>query len=104
MTATKVLETKRAEIADLCLRYGVERLLLFGSALRSDWDPQTSDFDFVAEFGAPPAGVSLLDQHFGFEADLQQLLGRRVDVVEAKMLKWVIRDRVLEEARLIYAA
>ena len=43
------------EIAALCQRYGVQRLDLFGSAARgTDFDPGTSDVDFLVEFEQPP--------------------------------------------------
>ncbi len=41
----------RAELAAICLRHNVRRLDLFGSAVGSDFDPATSDLDFLVEFG-----------------------------------------------------
>jgi len=47
----KEIETHREQIAELCRRYGVKRLELFGSATRgSDFDPERSDIDFLIEF------------------------------------------------------
>jgi predicted nucleotidyltransferase len=104
MNPLALLESKSDDIAALCRRYGVLRLRVFGSAVRSDWDAESSDFDFLAEFGPTPPGVNRFDQHFGLLVELERLLGRTVDVVETKTLKWVIKDRVLEEAQLVYAA
>lgn len=101
MTATELLASKQAEIAALCRRYGVVRLSVFGSAVRDDWDVETSDFDFMAEFGAPPPGINLFEQQFGLQVELERLLGRKVDLVETKMLKWVIKHPVLTEVGLI---
>lgn len=105
MSPLALLESKGDEIAALCLRYGVRRLRLFGSALRPEWDPATSDFDFLAEFGPPPVGVNLFDQQFGLQADLERLLGRPVDVVDWDAAKKPIFREVAEaQARVVYAA
>ncbi len=75
-----IVEDRRAEIAALCERYGVERLDLFGSAAGEGFDPETSDLDFVVSFERrdPPA---LFDRYFGLEEDLEALFGREVDLV-----------------------
>lgn len=72
------LESKRPKIAELCRRYGVRRLRVFGSAARGDWRPEASDFDFLVEL---EPSRTLLDLG-GLQFDLQELLGRRVDVVD----------------------
>ncbi|HBH72175.1 MAG TPA: hypothetical protein DDY43_01745, partial [Synechococcales bacterium UBA10510] len=38
-------------IAAACQRYGIERLFVFGSALREDFRPGESDIDLLVEFG-----------------------------------------------------
>ncbi|MBI1755658.1 MAG: nucleotidyltransferase domain-containing protein [Fimbriimonas ginsengisoli] len=83
MTALEVLESHRSEIVELCRRYCVTRLRVFGSATRPDWNPDTSDFDFLAEFGPPPPpDIDLFKQQFGLLVDLEALLSRRVDLIE----------------------
>jgi predicted nucleotidyltransferase len=76
------VEDKRAEVAELCERYGVERLDLFGSASRTGdgFDPEASDLDFVVSFKRrdPP---DLFGRYFGLEEDLEALFGRKVDLV-----------------------
>lgn len=105
MRPLALLEPKRDEIAALCLRYGVRRLRLFGSALRPDWNPATSDFDFLAEFGPPPMGVNLFDQQFGLQVDLEALLGRPVDVVDWNAAKKPIFRQIAEaQSTVVYAA
>lgn len=47
MRAQRILAHHKAELDELCRKYGVLRLRLFGSALRDDWDPNQSDFDFL---------------------------------------------------------
>ena len=56
---------KREELAELCRRYGVARLEVFGSAARGvDFDPEASDADFLVEFD-PDIDLPPLEQFFG---------------------------------------
>lgn len=76
-----IVEDRRAEVADLCRRYGVERLDVFGSAAGDDgFDPGRSDLDFVVSFERrdPP---DLFRRYFGLEEELEALFGRKVDLV-----------------------
>lgn len=71
----------RAGISVICQRYRIRRLDVFGSAARADdFDATHSDADFLVEF-APGTAVGL-DTFFGAKADLEELLGRGVDLVE----------------------
>ena len=89
------------ELAELCRRYEVKELAVLGSAARGEMRPD-SDIDLLVEF-LPHAGTSLL-RHFAAERELSQLLGRKVDLVSKRALRSRIRDEVLSQARLIYAA
>jgi hypothetical protein len=104
MNARELVNERRDAMSSLCRRYGVVQLRIFGSALRSDWDPESSDFDFLADFGPPPPGMSLLEQRLGLEIDLNHLFSHRVDLAEANQLKWVVESRILAEALVVYAA
>lgn len=71
----------RPSIAAICQRYGIRRLEVFGSAARGeDFVLESSDADFLVEFAAdaPPD----LHSFYGAKAELEQLLGREVDLVE----------------------
>jgi predicted nucleotidyltransferase len=46
-----LIDEKLEEIAAACKRYGIERLFVFGSALRDDFKPGESDIDLLVEFG-----------------------------------------------------
>ncbi len=71
----------RTGISAICQRYRIRRLDVFGSAARADdFDDDRSDADFLVEF-APDAKVGL-DAFFGAKAELEELLGRGVDLVE----------------------
>ncbi len=76
----QVIASKRAEIAELCRRFHVRRLDLFGSAARGDFDPARSDVDCLVCF-APEAPQRALDAYFGLKEGLEALLGRSVDLV-----------------------
>ena len=74
---------KREELAELCRRYGVARLEVFGSAARgTDFDSGTSDADFLVEFNRD-SGLGPFEQYFGLAEALRDTLGRPVDLVES---------------------
>jgi predicted nucleotidyltransferase len=94
----------RNDIAELCRRFGVTRLEAFGSAARaSDFDPASSDADFLVEF-APRPDLSALRQYFGFAEAMQDLLGRRVDLVNGEIRNPFVRAGVDEDRELVFAA
>ncbi len=72
----------QSAIAELCRRYCVQRLEVFGSAARgTDFAPESSDADFLVEF-LPSADSPTLKAFFGLQAGLPQILGRAVDLAE----------------------
>lgn len=83
MTARLALD--RAAIAELCRRYGVRRLIVFGSVLTERFDYAGSDVDFLVEFGEDLD--SKFDAYFGLKEDLEALLGRPVDLVGPSSLE-----------------
>lgn len=89
-----------AELADFCRRYQVRELSLFGSALRDDFRLD-SDIDLLVLF-APQARVSFMTLG-RMEQELEQLFGRRVDLVPKDGLKPLIRDEVIRSAQVVYA-
>lgn len=82
----RILEEKRDAIADLCTRYGVVRLEVFGSALREDFRPDQSDLDLLVEF-APMDPHDRADAYFGFLEEVRSLLGVNVDLVVSGAVK-----------------
>jgi predicted nucleotidyltransferase len=74
-------------IAELCRRYCVRRLEVFGSAARgTDFDPETSDVDFLVEFSTV-AGAPSLKAFFSLQTDLSRILGRSVDLAESAAIR-----------------
>jgi hypothetical protein len=93
MSVGKLIQEKREEILSLAAKHGASNVRIFGSVARGE-DRLDSDVDFLVEI---EAGRSLLD-HIALIQDLEDLLGRKVDVAEVENLHWYIRDRVLQEA------
>jgi predicted nucleotidyltransferase len=95
----------RDELAALCRDYGVRRLAIFGSAARGDdFDEEASDADFLVEFDGD-GGRSPLGQFFGFAQAIENVLGRRVDLVEWGALSNPFILASIEKAHeLVYAA
>ena len=90
-----------AALAEVCRRYSVKELSLFGSAVRGAMRPE-SDIDMMVEF-EPGARVGLI-KFESLAEELEALAGRRVDLVTKRGLKPWVRPAVLKDARVIYAA
>ena len=84
----------REEILAVAARHGARNVRLFGSVARGEAGT-SSDVDFLVDL---EPGRSLLDLA-GLLADLRDLLGRDVDVVTENGLYWLLRRRILHEAR-----
>ncbi len=92
MTTLEELRAKREEILRLVTRHGARSVRVFGSVLRGEAGPE-SDIDLLVEGLENTAwgGGGLL-------MDLQELLGRPVDLVSPADLHPLIRDEILKEA------
>jgi len=88
-------------LTDFCRRYNVRELALFGSMLGASYDTD-SDIDLLVSF-EPVARVTFLTLA-KMQRELEALLGRPVDLVPKDGLKPLIRDQVIETARVLYAA
>lgn len=97
------VEQHRGAIEELCRRYGVTTLDVFGSVTRDDFDEARSDVDFLVEFD-DVAGLGPLRQYFGFKEDLEKLLGRPVDLVEGTIENPFVLRSVEESREPLYAA
>lgn len=98
-----VIARLRDPIAALCERHGVRELSIFGSILRQDFDPDTSDVDAAVTFG-PARGESIARQYFDFKRELEELFGRPVDLVEIEAMPDTRLKRIIERTKVpIYA-
>jgi hypothetical protein len=94
MTITrKIIRQKREAIMEIARRYGAHDLRLFGSVARQE-NTETSDVDILVKF---ELSRSLFD-HGGMIADLEELLGVKVDVISEGGMRERFRARVLAEA------
>lgn len=96
---------KKEELAELCRRHGVVRLEVFGSAARgTDFDPRTSDADFLVEFRLD-GDRAPLQQYFDFAEALRQALGRSVDLVESDAIRNPYLLAAIDKSReVVYAS
>jgi len=93
MTLRQLIAEKRDDIVSIATRHGARNIRLFGSVVRGEDGPD-SDVDLLVDAGPTtsswfPAGLIL---------DLQQILGRPVEIVTERGLNPLVRQRVLQEA------
>ena len=99
-----IVENRVAELEQLCVRYNVSRLDLFGSAVTGEHRPGVSDLDFLVEF-LPEAFRAYADAYFGLLEALESLFGHPVDlVVDSAIKNPFFRQRVEETRTPLYAA
>lgn len=99
MTASEKL-VAQGELADLCRKYRIRELSVFGSVARGE-DKTDSDVDLLVEF---EAGVVHGLDYFALEEELARLFGRPVDLATKKWLKASVRSEILRDAQVLYAA
>jgi hypothetical protein len=87
-------------VTDVCLRRGVRRLSLFGSATGDRFDPTQSDVDVLVEF-EPMAPAQHAEAYFGLQEDLQALFGAPVDIVEPGPIRNPYFRQELERNRIV---
>jgi predicted nucleotidyltransferase len=78
-----VVLSQRDKIVRLCEKYAVQKLQLFGSAVRGDFDPDSSDLDFLVNFSYD-CEPGIADRYLGLAEDLERLLNRSVDLVTVR--------------------
>jgi predicted nucleotidyltransferase len=93
MKLDESIQSRREMILQIARRHGVGQVRVFGSVARGE-TTENSDLDLLIDVTGPtppwfPGGLV---------AELEALLGRRVDVVETDALRKELRDRVLQEA------
>ena len=96
MGISEIIGDKRDAILALAAKYGASNVRVFGSVAEGE-ATEASDVDFLVDM---EPGRSLFDMG-GLLMDLQELLGRKVDVVTEPALHWYIRDRVMHQARAL---
>jgi hypothetical protein len=74
-------------------KYRIKEISIFGSVVRRE-EEGVSDIDILVDFSEPIGFFAFLE----LEEYLQQILGRKVDLVSRKALKPKIGERILKEA------
>jgi hypothetical protein len=85
-----------SRVAPVLKKYRVARAAIFGSYARGE-ATENSDIDILIEF---EGDRSLLDLA-GLKIELEEALGKKVDVLTYKSLDPLLRDRILSEQKLI---
>jgi predicted nucleotidyltransferase len=98
-----LIEKNLYEIRQLCSQFNVSRLELFGSSLTGNFDPDSSDIDFLVEFKPLKQG-QFADSYFGLLEAIKRLLGRKVDMVMIKAVKNpYFLQQINQKRQLLYA-
>src|SRR3972149_3357069 len=98
------IDDKRDELVAVCRKFGVLRLDLFGSAAGGSFDPRRSDLYFLVEF-CPPRRTNAFHQFSGFQFALEELFGRKIDLVDpTAMRNPYFIESVNRSRRPLYAA
>ncbi len=93
MSISQLLCDKRSEILNIALKYGANKIRIFGSMARGKTRPE-SNIDILVEM---KEGRSLLDI-IAIKQDIEDLLGRKVDIVTEASISPYVREEVLKEA------
>lgn len=95
----EIVERALPAVAELCRRFGVRRLDLFGSAATGRFDPERSDLDFLVEFGQPRS-YGLKGTYFQLLSALEELFRRKVDLVTAGTIENPYLRRQIESEKI----
>lgn len=93
MTDLEKLRTKKEELLALAERHGAKNLRVFGSVARGDSRPG-SDVDFLVDMEEGRTYFDLIDLWL----DMQNVLGKKVDVLTEPEVSPYFRQRVVREA------
>jgi len=91
------IDEVKVKVTPILKRYGVKRAAVFGSLVRGE-DTETSDIDILVDIATKD--MSLLD-FVGLKIEIEESLGRKVDLVEYGAIKPLIKDRILNEQVMI---
>jgi predicted nucleotidyltransferase len=100
-----LIEENRGKLEELCIKYRVRRLDIFGSALTDkNFDIKTSDVDFLVEF-MPLKQGEYADTYFGLLEALEDLFKRHVDLVMTGAIKNpYFLEAINKNRKVLYAA
>lgn len=97
----KVIEDHIDQLSKLCYLHKVDKMYLFGSALRTDFQKH-SDIDFVVKFKQIDL-ATYFENYMALKESLKNLFGREIDLLEEQTLKNPILMKAIDESKeLIY--
>jgi predicted nucleotidyltransferase len=100
--ATKV-DLKKEQLQQLCKKFNVKELYLFGSATTDDFS-EDSDLDFIVKFDRQ-GFEGAFDQFIDFKQELERIYGRSVDLYHLKKFRnSIFQEEVERSKELLYAA
>jgi len=101
----RLIEDNREVLKELCTKYRVQRLEVFGSALTGkNFDTETSDLDFLVEF-LPLKTGEYADTYFGLLEALESLFNRRIDLIMVRAVKNpYFLEAINKSRKVLYAA
>jgi len=101
---TFIIEKNKNRLIELCRKYHVIQLDVFGSVATDEFDAETSDIDFLVQFDSS-VKQNRFDNFFALRRELMTLFGREVDLVEPGGLRnpYFI-EQVNQTREKIYAA
>jgi hypothetical protein len=101
----RLIKDNREALKELCTKYRVQRLEVFGSALTGkNFDAETSDLDFLVEF-LPLKTGEYADTYFGLLEALESLFSRRIDLIMVRAVKNpYFLESINKNRKVLYAA
>jgi len=99
------INIQKEKLSEICKRYKIIELALFGSALREDFT-EKSDIDLLVEF-MPDSGITLFNI-VDLKDEFEKLFGRDVDIVPKNAVKksrnYLRKNAILKNYKVIYAS
>lgn len=100
MNLPNEIESKLKELFELCSKYKVKKLFVFGSVSSGKFNPDNSDIDFIVELdNLPPVEKGEILMKFWFE--LEQLFERKVDLLSEKTIINPYLKKDIENSKLL---
>jgi uncharacterized protein len=100
------LKVTQSQIIQFCQRWHITEFALFGSILRDDFQPDTSDVDVLVVFSSEARKG--LSEWITMQDELTALFGHQVDLVNKAAIQenhnWIRRRNILETAQVIYGS
>ena len=94
------------QITAFCTKWRIKELALFGSFLRDDFCPETSDIDVLVTFA--PDYRWTFDDAMQMQDELETLFGRKVDIMSKQSIEqsinWIRKQEILNSAQVIYVS